>query len=72
MSSSETQKDKTAQLLDDVGPVSDESLDDLEVDKILSHLKVEQKNSEHRVNLTVRIQLTTLVWDAYLIKVFVE
>lgn len=64
MNSSESQKDKTAQLLDDVVSAPGESSDDLEVDKILSHSKVDQQNSEHRFNLTVRIHFTTLVWDA--------
>lgn len=72
MSSSESQEDKTAQRLDDVVSTPGESLDDLEVDKILSNSKVDQQNSEHRFNLTVRIHFTTLVWDAYLFKVFVE
>lgn len=72
MSSSESQKHKTAQLLDDVVSAPDESLDDLEVDKILSHSKLDQQNSEHRFNLIVRIHFTTLVWDAYLIEVSVE
>lgn len=72
MSSSESQKDKRAQLLDDVVSAPGESSDDLEVDKILSHSKVDQQNYEHRFNLIVRIHFTTLVWDAYLIEVSVE
>lgn len=54
MTSSESLKDKTApHLPEEQSPNTHNSLDDLEVDNILSLSKVEQQNAEHRSHLTI-------------------
>lgn len=53
MSSSESQKDKSALHLEEVSSGPNKSPDDLEVDNILSHSKAEQQNAEHRTNSIV-------------------
>lgn len=53
MNSSESQNDKTSQHSDEDSSNPEKSPDDLEVDQILSHSKMDQQNTENRANLTV-------------------
>lgn len=46
-------KEKTGQSIEVKSSATDKSPDDLEVDNILSHSKVEQQTSEHRANSIV-------------------
>lgn len=50
---SESMKDKAGQHLEVESLATDKSPDDLEVDNILSHSKVEPPTAEHRANLIV-------------------
>lgn len=60
LSSSESMKDKTDSHLDEESSATDKCPDDLEVDNILSHSKVEQPSAEHRANLIVSEYSTVL------------
>ncbi|XP_055318755.1 period circadian protein isoform X2 [Sitodiplosis mosellana] len=51
LSSTESMKDKTDSHLDESSATDKPGSDDLEVDNILSHSKVEQQTAEHRTNL---------------------
>lgn len=53
INSSESQNDKTTQHSDEDGSNTDKSPDDLEVDEILSHSKMDQQNTENCANLMV-------------------
>lgn len=53
LSSTESMKDKTDSHLDESSATDKPGSDDLEVDNILSHSKVEQTSAEHRANLIV-------------------
>lgn len=53
MTSSESMKDKTDTHLDEENSANFKSPDDLEVDSILSHSKVEQQTAEHRATNSI-------------------
>lgn len=59
LNNSESMEDKNDQHLDEESSATDKSPDDLEVDNILSHSKVEPQN-EHRTNLIVSFILANL------------
>lgn len=46
-------KEKAGQHIEEESSATDKSPDDLEVDNILSHSKVEQQTAEHRTNSIV-------------------